>query len=226
MWKYWLVGGFVVALGVAWLPLGPVVRAVVPEMTADAMSGTVWRGRLRNAAFRGVALGDLDIGLDWRSLLRGDVRLDFERGTALIGRVGSDGGGQVIERLNGVVAIALPYRFAGAIDVELRDAAVSIDGAGVCRTATGAVSTRLTGIPVIGASPALAGRLRCDAGALHLPLASADGSLGLGVHIWADRRYRADLRVVTGSRLVDMGLAAAGFAAAPGGALLSVEGRL
>lgn len=227
MWK-WLIAIVVfLGIGVALLPLRQVTRYVAPELTATAIQGSVWNGRLANARWRGVELGDLEIGLDPRALLAGKLRLDFVRGERqLTGRLGTGGGLHVAERLTGAVRVPLRSAWATDLDVALDGASIGIDDAGNCRTAGGSVMTRLNGIPGIGTSPALQGTARCDDGALMLPLASADGRIGLDVHLWADRRYRADIKVATNSLVTRLALIAAGFSAGPNGASRSVEGRL
>jgi general secretion pathway protein N len=210
----WLVGllGIVVlaAGGLALLPLRLVVPQVAPELTATAISGSIWDGRLAAAQWRGVPLGDLAVGLDPGELRAGRVRLDFVHH---------------VEGLDGPLELALPFAFAPRLALALDDAALTLAPGGSCRTAGGRVAARVSGIPGIGTTPPLAGTLACDDGALFMPLASADGQLGIAVHLWVDRRYRADLIVATRSLAVRLALAAAGFSSGPDGATLRIEGQ-
>nr|WP_310524652.1 type II secretion system protein N [Polymorphobacter sp.] len=227
MWKWLLAALALAVIGLVLLPLRQVAHYVAPELTATEVSGSVWRGRLKDAHWRGVELGDLKIGVDPRALLGGQLRLDFDRGAAgLTGRLGTGGGIHLAERLNGAVRVPLASPYATNLDVALTDAAISVDSAGVCRAASGEIATRLSGIPGIGTSPILQGVARCDDGALLLPLVSADGSIGLDVHLWADRRYRADIKIASTSMVVRLALTAAGFTTDPNGSSRRFEGRL
>ena len=228
MWKWLAAALIAAALVLAFLPLRLVTPHVAPDLTASAISGSIWRGRLTDAQWHGVVLGDLGVGLDPGALLAGKLRLDFDRAAAaggrLSGRVGSDRGQHLAERVSGGLRLALPYALVPVLDIELHDVSLYLDPAGNCLRAGGGVTTLLTGIPGIGDSPALAGTARCDGTALLLPLASDNGQLGLAVHVWGDRRFRAALTVRTNSTLAQLALAAAGFAAGDDGATLVVEG--
>lgn len=227
MWKYLLGVLVLLAVGIVLLPLRQVTRHVAPELTAREISGSVWKGRLSGARWRGIELGDLELGLDPRALLGGELRLDFVRGASqLTGRLGTDNGIHSAERLNGAVRVPLASAFASDLDVALINAAISVDDAGRCHSAGGKVATRISGIPGIGASPTLTGVARCDDGALMLPLASADGRIGFDVHLWADRRYRAEIIVNSTNIVTRLALAAAGFSAGPDGSRRTVEGQL
>lgn len=232
MWK-WLVGGAAIVLAVLlWvLPLRWVTPVAAPELAASSVSGSVWRGRLTGAEWRGVALGDLDIGLDPAGLLKGEVQLDFDRAATevasrLTGRIATGGGTHRIERINGALQVALPSKHLEGVDVQLRHAALSVDAAGRCQDASGEIAARLKGLPVIGTTPSLEGVMRCDGNALLLPLQSAGGEVGVELRVAADRQYTADIRVAVKSRVVQLALAAAGFVTGPGFATLQVAGTL
>lgn len=235
----WLLGilGVLGALAAAvyLLPLRVVVPYVAPELQAKAITGSIWDGRLLGATWRGVALGDLDVALDANELRAGRLRLDFVResalrGTAaggsgrLRGRLGTAGTTHLVEQLDGPVSLVLPFPFKPQLDVEFSGAAFLLDNAGTCLAASGGVSARLSNIPAIGTTPPMAGTFACDDGALFLPLATSDGQLGMAVHLWADRRYRADLIVASRSLAVQLALAAAGFTPGAGGSTLRIEG--
>lgn len=228
-WLLGLVAGL--ALMVAFLPLRLVVPQVAPDLTAAEISGSVWNGRLHDAEWRGLALGNLDVGLDARALLAGRLRLDFVRDSAfrdgargLRGRLGTAGTVHVVEALDGPLSLILPFPFKPQLDVEFKGAALELDSAGTCLAASGKIIARLSNIPAIGKTPPLAGSFACDDGALYLTTATSDGQLGMAVHLWADRRYRADLIVASRSLAVQLALAAAGFSAGPDGSTLRIEG--
>ena len=227
----WLFAGLALivflALAVWIAPLGFVVARVAPELTATGMTGSVWRGHLDNAAWHGTVLGDLDVAVDPRELLGGRLRIDFVRdGSGVTGRLGVDKGLTLLERLNGQVAVELPISFAKRVDIDLRDAALSIDGAGRCVAAGGEVATVLAGLPLIGVSPELRGTAQCDEGWLRLPLKSSDGWIGLDLKVAADRRYEAPVSIGQTGSIARLGLAAAGFDVTRERSTLSVAGRL
>lgn len=227
----WLLGGLAVLLVVAlalWIaPLGLVVARAAPELTAAEMTGSVWQGHLRDAAWRGTRLGDLDVAVDPHELLGGRLRIDFVRGgTGITGRLGIDEGLTLLERLNGQVAVDLPFAFAKTVDIGLHNAAMTIDGAGRCVTAGGEVGTILTGLPLIGVSPELRCTARCDEGWLRLPLASSDGWIGLDLKVAADRRYEAIVSIGETGSIARLALAAAGFDVTRERSTMAVAGRL
>lgn len=235
----WLLGILVVlgalAFAVVKLPLRMVVPHVAPDLTAQQISGTVWDGRLQGAEWRGVALGNLDVALDADELRAGRLRLDFARDNPvpagsgarsgrLSGRFGTAGTTHLVERLDGPLSLVLPFPFKPRLDVEFDGAALLLDNAGRCLVASGALVAKLSNIPGLGSTPAMTGSFACDQGALFLPLRTRDGQLGMAVHVWADRRYRADLIVASRSLPLQLALAAAGFAPGPDGSTLRIEG--
>jgi len=223
----WLLGLMVVVmLTIIFLPMRLVVPQVAPDLTAAEISGTIWKGRLQGAEWRGAALGDLDVGLDARELLAGRLRLDFVRNgvSGLRGRLGTSGNVHIVDALDGPVSLDLPFPFKPRLEVEFAGASLQLDNAGKCRSAAGKITARLSNIPAIGTTPPMSGSFACDEDALFLPLATGDGQLGMAVHVWADRRYRADLIVASRNIPVQLALAAAGFTAGPDGSTLRIEG--
>ena len=67
-----------VLLAVAPLSLVLGDRAAAAGLSAAEVSGTVWRGRLSDAAYRGLRLGDVGLGVRPLSLLAGCPRLGFK----------------------------------------------------------------------------------------------------------------------------------------------------
>lgn len=226
MAKWLLALAGLLLLGIVLLPMRTVVPYVAPDLTATAITGTVWDGRLMGAEFRGVPLGNLDVGLDGAELLRGRLRLDFARDglRALSGRVGTSGKVHVVEALDGPLSLELPFPFNPVLDVDFRNAGFQIDSAGTCLAASGDVSARVSNLPALGTTPPMKGSFACDQGAFYLPLSTRDDRLRIGVHVWADRRYRADLIVAGQSLPVQLALAAAGFVPGPDGSTMRIEG--
>jgi general secretion pathway protein N len=228
----WVLGGFAALLVLAglavWIaPLGLVVARTAPELTAREMTGSVWKGHLADAAWRGTPLGDLNVALDPGELLAGRVRIDWVRGgSEVTGRLGVEKGQTLLERLNGRVGVPVPLPFADSVDIGLQDAALTLDAAGRCVSAGGQVATVLTGLPMIGTSPELRGVAACDGEWLMLPLRSVDGRIGLDVRLTADRRFRADVDVQARAIPVRLALAAAGFEMSRDRARFGIAGTL
>jgi general secretion pathway protein N len=197
--------------------------------TAREVTGSLWSGRLVEARFGEIALGDLDAGLSPLALLIGRARI------ALASE--SDDPAQ---RLAGTVEIA--RNRAAVIDATgplapgnafapLPVTALNLDGVtvrfvdGTCDAAEGRVRATLAGAflgqPLPGA---LSGNARCDAGALLLPLSSGAGE-GVNLRLWPDGRYRAELTLVPSDPAVAARLDGAGFTANGAARTLAVDGR-
>ncbi|MGK6323857.1 type II secretion system protein N [Sphingomonas sp. DT-51] len=197
--------------------------------TAREVTGSLWSGRLVEARFGDIALGDLDAGVSPLALLIGRARI------ALTG-AGEDPSRQ----LSGVVELArnraavigargpvapgnafapLPVTALDLDDVTVR----FVDSA--CEQAEGRVRATLSGQflgqPLPGA---ISGAARCDAGALLLPLTSGAGE-GVNLRLWQDGRYRAELTLVPSDPAVAARLDAGGFVANGAARTFAVEGR-
>ena len=197
--------------------------------TAREVTGSLWSGRLVEARFGDIALGDLDAGLSPFALLIGRARI------ALAGE--SD---DPARRLSGTVEIG--RNRAAVIDATgplspgnafapLPVTALDLDALtvrfvdGTCQAAEGRVRATLAGAflgqPLPGA---LSGNARCDAGALLLPLASGAGE-GVNLRMWPDGRYRAELTLIPTDPTIGARLDGAGFTANGAARTFTVDGR-
>ena len=197
--------------------------------SAREVRGSLWSGRLVEARFGDIALGDLDAGVSPLALLIGRARIALQGESA-----------DPAQRLAGVVEIAR-HRAAiigarGALTpgnafaplpvtaLDLDDVTVRfVDGA--CDAADGRVRATITGSwlgqPLPGS---VSGSARCDAGALLLPLSRGAGE-GVALRLWPDGRYRAELSLVPSDPVVAGRLDAAGFVTRGATRMLAVEGR-
>lgn len=217
----------------ALLPLGWVTARYVPGLEAESVSGSIWRGRIRGARYEGIPIGDVDAGLAFGPLLRGEAeigwsRMERQRGDRLSGRASLSRGDQ---RLSGVTGtVALPMRVGGAaVVVGLDDVTVVTDRRGRCRMVAGRVSATVEGLPLIGALPPLSGVPACDGEAFHAPLGAGDGSVGLDLRLWPARggmrgRWQADLSIRRQSPLIMGLLELAGFQRTADGVSISLAG--
>jgi general secretion pathway protein N len=214
-------------LGIAFMPLAPVLGRLAPGLEAEDVSGTIWNGRLRGARYAGVAIGDADVGLDPRRLVRGEASLAFTRlSPRLSGRVGGTRADRRLEELTGELMLNLLPAPVPAAAIAFDGVHLRLDPAGRCLEAGGRVAARLTGVPLMGETPALEGEPRCEGEALLAPLAARGAPLGLDLRVARDGGWQAALRIGGLNPFGQMALAAAGFR--PDGAgwvRLDVEGR-
>jgi general secretion pathway protein N len=210
-----LLGGLVALAPLRWaLERADAGRA----LAARTVSGSIWSGRLSDAQAGHAPLGDLSARLSPMSLLSGTAE------TWLSGPAGSGGlavrrnGGGVralTARLDAVLAVT------GAPVAQAQSAGLTaLFRDGRCERASGRLSVTLG--PPIPSAAGLTGEARCDRDAVLLPLAAPSGE-GLTLRVRADRSFTAELRLPATDPAA---LAAMGFAPAPGGAALRVEGRL
>nr|WP_310523882.1 type II secretion system protein N [Polymorphobacter sp.] len=210
--------------GVALLPLRVVLAGAgldAAGVSARAVTGSVWWGRMDAAAVRGARLGDVRVRLAPLALAAGTMRFEIAgatvRGAVLRSR---DGGGiaGVTGQLGAMALGGLPVAGVALESVDIGFAR------GVCQVATGQL--RLVPGGLMGGFGALAGAPRCDGAAVVVPLVSASGDARLELRIAADGGYRAVLAVKGVDEAARDGLLAAGFQPTPQGLVMRSEGRL
>lgn len=198
--------------------------------TAREVRGSLWSGRLSEARFGELALGDLDAAVSPPALLLGRARIGLEReapveaqrltGTVEIGRSRAAVLGATGPIEPGNAFFPLPVSALNLTDASVR----FVDGA--CESAEGRVTATMTGTFLGATLPgAVSGTPRCDAGALLLPLMGPAGGEGVNLRLWHDGRYRAELTLTPGDPAVAARLEGAGFSANGAGRTLAVEGR-
>ncbi len=223
---------FLVALGVALAAATPVevllsTSGAADRLTARETHGTVWKGRLENAALGGADLGRLDLSLHAASLLRGRPALDFAaQGDAFAGRgrlIAGDG--IAVEALDGRAPLsALGVTSSVSGSVALRDVAV-VFGEGRCQSASGRISAD---VRIQGDRPvALSGRAACQGDDLVLTLTGAmdDAPVEIVTRLGMSGRYRTAVRVTTTDPTLGALLSADGFAGDGAGFSKTSEGR-
>jgi len=178
-------------------------------LSARRVEGTIWSGRLHQAAFRGLSLGEgrvavaplrrgLQVWADGEARGRGVVRLRRE-GLALAG----------VDAVLPLRRIAPATPVAGELALRDFDLDMGRDG---CRAARGEVA--LQGVRIGPAAPAglrLAGRAACGGGRLVVPLSGQASGVALDATLSLDAAGRYEL--VTRLRATDpAAVAAAGLA--------------
>lgn len=187
---------FVVAL----LALVPLRLALAPGdevLTAREVSGSVWSGRVKEARIGPAALGDLDARIAPLPLLAGRAELHGVRDSAaadrLKGALGLSRDRRLIESVTGTVPVDTVFASLPVASIELTDVTVRFRD-DRCDSAQGVVKAVLGAQPPGAALPAsLSGSLRCDGGALLLPLAAGSGGEGLALRLYPDGRYEAQV---------------------------------
>ena len=195
-------------------------------ITARTARGSVWSGTLAETRYGGIALGDLDAGIDPLPLFAGRLRIGFEQGESMRGAIslarGSISTDDVTARLPlGSTFAPLPLAALELDDVNARFR----DGA--CAAAEGRVRAVVDrGALGLDLPGGLSGNARCDGDALLLPLASRSAMEAVSLRLSADHRWRAELMVRPGDASARDRLLAAGFTRRGAGYGLSVQGAL
>ena len=185
---------FALAL-VIFVPMRLALGLLDDVFTAREASGTIWSGSLKEARIGAAALGDLEARLAPASLLVGRARIEVARPSAaadrLAGAFGVGRNRRSIESVTGTIPVESRFAPLPIASLDLTDVTVRFRD-GQCDRAEGLVRANLTGETLGSPLPAsLGGAVRCDRGALLLPLASGAG--GLTLRIFGDGRYEARL---------------------------------
>lgn len=225
-----LFGAIVLVALIALLPLRLVLGGFDLEgsrIAAREASGSVWAGHLREAEVGGIALGDLDAHLSPWSLLLGRARLEL---------AASGGGllrGAIVTTRHSVGVDAMTASLpAGATFAPLPISAIDLDGVsatftdGRCERAAGRVKATLgAAIGGVELGSGLLGIVRCDAGALLLPLASQAGTERITLRLLPSGRFHAEVLVRPIDATAARTLEGAGFQPVPSGERLALDGR-
>lgn len=220
--RRWTVFALALAIGLlAFWPLRLAPGLSKSGIAAGSARGTLWSGTLEAAQWRGIALGDLAVGVAPLSLVAGNLRMHIEgpalRGTILRGSVSGLSGATGDMAVGGVLPLPVSRLALDTVTATFAN--------GACTEATGQVRLAPGGaIAAITGGESFAGAIRCDAGKLLLPLTA--GPAQMQVRIGGDGRYNASILVGGIDEAQRQGLAAAGFQPTPDGAAINVEGSL
>jgi len=192
----------VVVLLIALTPLQWALHAASAEqrgLTAQSATGTIWAGQLKAARLGGVALGDVDLGLDVAGLFLGAGRAWFDAQDPIVagGVIALTGSRSGISSLNASLPLEAVMSQAPVrgrltlkdVDLEFRH--------GVCRSAGGQITLDQMSLP--GGFPlapklVLSGEPSCREGRVVAPLSGlADGvAIDLLISLDAAGRYRLE----------------------------------
>ena len=195
---------------------------------AREAKGSVWFGTLSEAQLGSVELGDLQARLRTLPLFVGRARMDLERGgeadpfhaSLTVSRHGFG-----VDDATGIIDVGTAFAPLPIASLELADVTVRFAD-GQCASAEGLVKATVAG-DVAGLSlPAgLSGNVRCDEGALLLPLASQSGMETLDIRLFDDGRYEVELAVSPADDQMRDRLIASGFSLTGSGYALSIAGE-
>ena len=199
-------------------------------LSAREVNGQVWTGWLAEARYGNVALGDIDAGLSPIQLLAGRARIDVSGqagapNASLHGALTFSRSTAGMDDVTATVPAGDAFAPVPVTAIAFDDVTIHFQD-GRCDKAEGKVAASIAGtMPQLNLPPTLSGNVRCEAGALLVPLASQAQTESIAVTIEADGRYRAVLSVRPSDPDAGTALTAAGFKRANGGYRLTVSGN-
>lgn len=229
-----LFGAMLLVILLALLPLRLVLGAAGVDamgLSARAVTGSIWSGTLREARIGRLPLGDLDASVSPLALLLGRARVTLDGegtqpGRALHGVVTMARHRIAVSDLTAGLAAGTVFQPLPVTAIDLDEVTVRFED-GRCAEAAGRIRATLGAGPAgIALPPQIAGPVRCDAGALVLPLEGQAGAESVMLRIEGDGRYRAAFTLPAPDPAAGERLAALGFVGGAGGRwTLIAEGR-
>lgn len=197
-------------------------------LAAREVEGSLWMGRLREAQFGPVLLGDVDARLNVLPLFLGRARLSLHRDASAGGAL--DGAILVTRHRFGIEDMTGQFRTGnlfGAIPIaalDLTDVSVNFEDER-CESAEGQVRATLSGdVTGLGLPTSLGGGVRCQNGAAMLPLAGQSGAEQLNISIEGNGRWHAEVVLRPTDPVMIQRLTAAGFVPGAGGFVRRIDG--
>ena len=227
------LGAFFLSL-IALLPMRLAVDWFnLPErgLAVREVEGSIWFSKLKEAQFGTVGLGDLNAALRGFPLFIGRARVALERhdgppsdalrGAATVTRHGfgfDDMTGRLQLTAGALGALPLTQLDLGDVTAHFQE--------GQCVEAGGTVRAGIAGdIGGVALPGGLSGNVRCDAGALLVPLVSQSSMESVEIRLFGDGRYEGKVLVRSSDATIRDRMLASGFAVTPQGYGLSVGGR-
>lgn len=228
-----LFGGFAVLALLVFLPMRLVLGLVgLGEygLSARAVTGPVWYGKLIEARIGDLALGDINASMSPFQLLLGRARLGLS-GPAQGDRPGLSGAittsrySRGIDDMTGSIPTGRVFAPLPVNRIELEGVSARFDS-GACAAAQGRVKAQLSGlIAAIALPQAMSGTLKCEGGALVVPLVSQAGTESVTLYVQGNGRYRATLDIQSSDPVTGQKLSLVGFQQNGAGYRLSTEGQ-
>jgi general secretion pathway protein N len=213
-----LVGTVPMSFALSWL------GADQAGVSAAAVSGSIWNGRLKAAHYRAIPLGDVQAALDPFALISGTRRLAVN-GT-LVSAIVVEGASRGFETAYAAIEVAHlrpAFPLAGRVRLEQATLLFSQER---CVRAEGRLATDILKRAFDG--PEVTGTLACagEAAVARLDGRLQDGEVSIVLRLDSAGRYQAETRVTSTSPMVRVALALAGFSESGGGFIRSDEGAL
>ena len=169
-------------------------------VSARAVEGLVWSGKVRELTIGNLPLGDVDARLEILPLLIARSNLIVDRPAdgftpALHAIISGHGGSLSISDANADIAMRGAFAPVPVSNVVLENVNAEFE-LGRCVQASGTVRMNLqAGVPGLNLSQGLSGKIACRGGALFVPLVGQSGLEKLDLTIQPDGRYDALFRV-------------------------------
>lgn len=228
-----LFGGLAVLALIVFLPMRLVLGLVglgESGLSARVVTGSIWYGRLVEARIGDLAIGDINAGLSPFQLLLGRARLGLS-GPAQGERPGLSGAittsrySRGIDDMTGSIPTGRVFAPLPVNRIDLEGVSARFDG-GACAAAQGRVKAQLSGsIAAIALPQTMSGTLKCEGGALVVPLVSQAGTESVTLRIQSNGRYRAMLDIQSSDPATGQKLGLVGFQQSGAGYRLSTEGQ-
>lgn len=204
------------------LPLRLVLALAMPDtVTARSVEGSVWSGRIADLNAGPLPLGTLAAGLEPLPLLIGRPQFVLSR-EGFSAKVApsrlADANGSVVlpDGLGGLTVTSLGFG----------DLSVVMDG-GRCSDAQGTLSLTLASLgPLLPDAITLSGKVRCEKGALVVPMRGPQGMERMTLKLTGDGRWQADLTLTGLPPETADALKSSGFDPRPGGVGIRTGGTL
>ncbi|MGF1549120.1 MAG: type II secretion system protein N [Sphingomonadaceae bacterium] len=215
---------------VALLPLRLVLDWLALDergLAAREARGSIWFGSLSEARFGSIALGDLTAELRTLPLLLGRARVDLDRieeGKEFRAGLTVSRHSFGVDDATGSIAVGSAFAPLPVASLDLSDLSARFRD-GLCHSAEGMVKASVAGdLGGLALPGGFSGQVRCEEGALLLPLVSQTGMEALNFRLDENGRYAVELVVRPADQGLADRLAAAGFALTPTGYVLAADG--
>lgn len=194
-------------------------------LSARSAAGDIWTGRLAEARFGPVDLGNANIGLRPLPLLTGVAEMGIDTGVGF-GRLISSGTTRGVRGATAKLPLAAALAPLPVESIELAESSIVFRGED-CAQGEGRVRATFTGgLAGLSLAQGMSGTARCERGELVLPLVSQTGLEKLTVRMKGNGRWTAVLTVQGNDPALMAKLAGAGFTNAGGAMALRLSGRL
>lgn len=218
------VGLFLSAL-ILFMPLSVALSYAGPALSARAVSGTIWSGKLVEGRVGRLSLGDAIVGMRLIDVVQGRMGVTVQ---SAFGRGNVTSSGRVFAASDVTANFDASALFAplpvDRLDLTNVSAAFNL---GRCTRGEGRVrATFLGNVGGLSLAQGLSGVARCEGAALLLPLVSQSAMERLNLYLQGDGGYRAEFFVRSTDPALAAKLTSSGFKPVRDGFVLRFAGKL